>query len=154
MPAFNVLFLCQTNMCLSPIAEGILKDLLKKRNIDAVVDSAGFEVYHINELADKRAVKKVSDHGIDISSKRVRLFSKDDLARFDKIYVMDTLTNRSAQFFAKTPEEKAKIDFLLNAIHPGKNESVPDCFYSKLDAADETYKLIELACQKIADKMV
>lgn len=154
MPAFNVLFLCQTNMCLSPIAEGILKEILKKRNLDAVVDSAGFEVYHINELADKRAVKKISELGIDISDKRVRLFSKEDLVRYDKIYVMDTLTNRSAQFFAKTPEEKSKIDFLLNTIHPGKNESVPDCYYSKLEAADETFKLIELACQKIADMMV
>lgn len=153
MPAFNVLFLCQTNMCLSPIAEGLLKDMLNKRNINAVVDSAGFEVYHINELADKRAVKKVGDYGIDISQKRVRLFSKDDLARFDKIYVMDTMTNRSALFFAKTAEEKAKIDFLLNTIRPGKNESVPDCFYSKLEAAEETYELIELACQKIADEM-
>lgn len=154
MAAFNVLFLCHTNMCLSPLAEGLLKDILNKKNITAIIDSAGFEAYHINESPDKRATKKGIDHGIDISAKKARLFSRADIAKFDKIYVMDTLTNRNALYFAKTDEEKSKIDFLMNVIHPGKNESVPDCFYSKLEAGDETYKIIEKACKIIAKQMI
>ena len=153
MAGFNVLFLCQTNLCLSPMAEGILKDILKKKNIEAVVDSAGFEVYHINEQPDKRAIKKGMEQGFDISVKKARLFSRDDLAKFDKIYVMDTLSNRNALYFAKTPEEKNKIVFLMNVIHPGKNESVPDCFYGKLESADETYKILDKACKLIAKEM-
>ncbi len=34
-------------MCRSPLAEGLLKVILKNRNIQATVDSAGFEAYHI-----------------------------------------------------------------------------------------------------------
>ena len=83
MTDMNVLFLCQANMCRSPLAEGLLKLILKKRNIRAKVDSAGFEVYHINESPDVRAIKKGIEHAIDISKKRVRLFHRDDFDRFD-----------------------------------------------------------------------
>jgi protein-tyrosine phosphatase len=152
--AFNsVLFLCHTNMCLSPLAEGLLKSILAKKNIKANVDSAGFEVYHINESPDKRAVKKGRDNGIDIGGKRARLFSRDDFDKFDKIYVMDTPSNRNAIYFARNEQDKSKVDFLMNVISPGKNQSVPDCFYSKLDAGDETFKILEKACSLIARKM-
>jgi len=140
-------------MCLSPLAEGLLKSILAKKNIKANVDSAGFEVYHINESPDKRAVKKGRDHGIDIVDKKARLFSRDDFDKFDKIYVMDTLSNRNAIYFARNEQDKSKVDFLMNVISPGKNQSVPDCFYSKLDAGDETFKILEKACSLIARKM-
>jgi protein-tyrosine phosphatase len=154
MATTKILFLCQTNMCLSPLAEGLLKSVLEKRNIDANVDSAGFEAYHINEFPDKRAIKKCKDNGIDISAKRVRLFSPDDFDKFDKIYVMDNLTNRSALYFARNDEDKNKIDFLMNLITPGNNQSVTDCFFEKLEAGDETYKMIEQACSVIATKVI
>ena len=147
----NVLFLCQANMCRSPLAEGLLKLILKKRNIRAKVDSAGFEAYHINESPDVRAIKKGIEHGIDISKKRVRLFHRDDFDRFDKIYVMDTLAYRNALYFARNDNDKNKVEFLMNVIKPGRNESVPDPFYRKLEACDETYNILTQACDKIAD---
>jgi protein-tyrosine phosphatase len=153
MAISSILFLCHTNLCLSPLAEGILKSMLAKKNIKAIVDSAGFEVYHINEPPDKRAVKKGREKGIDIANKKARLFSRDDFDKFDKIYVMDTLANRNALYFARNEEDKNKVEFLMNIINPGKNQSVPDCFYSKLEAGDETYKILEKACLMIAKKM-
>lgn len=153
MSKTNVLFLCHTNMCLSPIAEGLLRSICVKRKIDCFVESAGFEAYHINESPDKRALLKSHDLGIDISKNRARLFSREDFDKFDLIYVMDTLSNRNALYFARNEVDKNKIDFLLNLINPGKNESVPDCFFSKLEAGDETFKLLEKACNLIADRI-
>jgi protein-tyrosine phosphatase len=153
MASFNVLFLCHTNLCLSPLAEGVLRNILDKNKIKTEVGSAGFEVYHINESPDKRAIKKALDHGIDISINKARLFHKDDFLKFDRIYVMDNHTCRNALYFAKTDEERSKIDYLMNLIHPGKNESVPDCFYGKLDSGDEAYKILEKACEIIAGQM-
>jgi protein-tyrosine phosphatase len=140
-------------MCLSPLAEGLLKAILKERNIEAFVDSAGFEAYHINESPDARAMKKGLEHGIDISDKKVRLFSKEDFKKFDKIFAMDTLTYRNALYFAKSEDDKKKVEFLMNEIEPGNNLSVPDCFYGKLEASDETFKILKQACQMIADKI-
>jgi protein-tyrosine phosphatase len=140
-------------MCRSPLAEGLLKHILKFRNIDAEVDSAGFEVFHINDSPDVRAIMTGQEYGIDISSKKVRLFTVNDFDRFDKIYVMDTLAYRNAMDFARNDEDRNKIDYLMNLIHPGKNESVPDPYFRKLEACKETYDILHNACEKIADGM-
>jgi protein-tyrosine phosphatase len=66
---------------------------------------------------------------------------------------MDTLANRNALYFARNEKDKNKVDFLMNVINPGKNESVPDCFFSKLEAGNETYQILEKACLLIAEKM-
>jgi protein-tyrosine phosphatase len=151
MPDKNILFLCYANMCLSPLAEGVLNRILKEKNIQANIDSAGFEAYHINEPPDKRAVSKGFELGIDISDKRVRLFSREDLKKFDRIYVMDTLAYRNAIDFARSEEERNKIDFLMNVLHPGQNESVPDPFYARMEASNEAFRILEIACEKIAE---
>ena len=153
MTDMNVLFLCHANMCRSPLAEGLLKVILKNRNIKANVDSAGFEVFHINESPDNRAIQKGLEHGIDITAKKVRLFSKEDFDKFDKIYVMDTIAYRNAMYFARNEQDKRKVDFVMNLIKPGKNESVPDPFYRNLEACDETYEILNKACMKIADSI-
>jgi protein-tyrosine phosphatase len=141
-------------MCRSPIAEGLLKHILKLNGIIADVDSAGFEVFHINETPDYRAIEKAKEKGLDISEKRVRLFTEDDFDKFDKIYVMDTLAYRNALYFARTDEHKNKIDFLMNIISPGKNESVPDPFFRDLEACEQTFDILEEACEKIANNVL
>ncbi len=147
----KVLFLCYANMCRSPLAEGLLKLIFKDKNINGVVDSAGFEAYHINESPDDYVIKRAMAKGIDISTKRVRLFTQVDFDRFDKIYVMDTLAYRNAIEFARNEEDKAKVDFLMNVINPGKNEPIPNPHAQNMDAYDQTFDLLHRACERIAD---
>ncbi len=140
-------------MCRSPLAEGLLKHILKLNNIDAVVDSAGFEAYHINESPDDRAVSKARERGIDISKKKVRLFTREDFDNFDKIYVMDTLAYRNALYFARDERDRMKVDYLMNVINPGMNESIPDPFFRNTTVTDETFELLQTACSRIAEEI-
>ena len=147
----NVLFVCNSNTCRSPLAVGVLRKKLNERNLEAKVESAGFEAFNINEPPENRAVEEAIKHGINISDNKARLFSSEDFGKFDKIYVMDTLAYRNALYFAKNDKDKGKLEFLLNLVKPGRNESVPDPFYRKLEACEETFHIMDTACDKIAE---
>ncbi|MBE0641412.1 MAG: low molecular weight phosphotyrosine protein phosphatase, partial [Bacteroidales bacterium] len=82
----NILFVCLGNICRSPMAQGILRKMYAELKLEGVVDSAGFESYHINDPPDDRAIETALAHGIDLSKKRARLFSVEDFDRYDKIY--------------------------------------------------------------------
>ncbi len=148
----KILFVCLGNICRSPLAEGILKDKLKKNNLEAVVESAGFESYHINEHPDKRAIKIAKRHGIDISDYTCRLFTSEDFDKYNKIYVMESANYRDVRYFARTDDDLDKVQYLMSMVH-GKNEGVPDPYFGDEDGFERTFQMIEKACTKIVEKI-
>jgi protein-tyrosine phosphatase len=144
----NVLFVDLGNVCRSPLAEIILKKKFKENNIDGQVDSAGFESFNINEPPDKRVVEVAQKNGYSVEGK-ARIFLKDDFHLFDKIFVMDTMNYRDVMALAKTDEEKARVDYLLNVLGDGKNKTVPDPYNSGIKDCEAVYHLLEKATDKI-----
>jgi len=144
----NVLFVCLGNICRSPMAEGILKKLYKENHIEGLVESAGFESFHINDKPDKRAISVAKNHGIDISTKKARLFQKKDFDIFDKIYVMDALNLSDVSELADE-DQLPKVELLMNVLEPGKNKVVPDPFSSGIEDCFKVFDLLEAACHKI-----
>lgn len=136
------------------MAEGILKKKIAEHQISGNVESAGFESFHINDPPDPRAVQTAESHGIDISRKRARLFRKEDFDRFDRIFVMDLKNYRDIMFFARNEEDKAKVEFIMNVLKPGKNEAVPDPYYRALEACEEVYSLLDAATDKILEDLL
>ena len=53
--AKKILMVCLGNICRSPVAEGILKQKIETRGLDAIVDSAGTANYHIGQHPDERS---------------------------------------------------------------------------------------------------
>ena len=121
----NVLFVCTGNVCSSPIAEALLKKKYKENNIIGIVESAGFEPSTINEPPGSRAIEAVKKYKLDLLGNS-RLFVKKDFDRFDKIYVMDTLNFTEVKYLARNKDDEKKTDYLMNVLHPGTNQFVPD----------------------------
>ncbi len=144
----NVLFVDLGNVCRSPLAEAILRKKFKENNINGEVDSAGFESFNINEPPDKRITEIAHKYGFSMKGK-ARIFLKDDFNLFDKIYVMDTKNYNDVMALAKTDEKKARVDYLLNVLEDGKNETVPDPFNSGIKDYEAVFKLLEKAMDKI-----
>jgi protein-tyrosine phosphatase len=148
----KVLFVCLGNICRSPLAEGILRQKTLAAGLDWQVDSAGTNGYHTGEAPHHLSQKVARLHGIDISRQRARQFTPADFQRFDKIYalagdVLDDIRHISGKHF-----DPYKIDLLLNEIHPGANEDVPDPWYGPEPGYHEVYKIISAAADKIVSK--
>ncbi len=143
---------CLGNICRSPLAEGILRDKARAAGLDWVVDSAGTNGYHTGEAPHPLSQKVARQHGIDISGQRARRFTAADFQRFDKIYAMADDVVDDMRRIAGRAFEPAKVDLLLNEVHPGNNEDVPDPWYGPEPGYHEVYALIDAAADKIIAK--
>jgi protein-tyrosine phosphatase len=149
----KVLMVCLGNICRSPLAAGVLRKKLEDAGVEAVVDSAGFEPYHIGEGPDERTASIASKYGIDLSGHVMRLFSREDFNNYDRIYVMDQRNLRDVLFLARTEEDKQKVDYLLNVLDPGKNQIIPDPYYGEEKDFEHALQLMYKACDIIVDQL-
>ncbi|MFD2552121.1 low molecular weight protein-tyrosine-phosphatase [Bizionia sediminis] len=147
----KILMVCLGNICRSPLAEGILKSKLPSTNF--VVDSAGTGDYHINEAPDPRSIQVAKKYGIDISEQRGRQFKVSDFKNFDFIYVMDSANYTHVVNMAPNPEDAEKVTYILNEVYPNQNHSVPDPYTGGIQGFESTFKMLDDACNRIAEKL-
>ncbi|HEV7780399.1 MAG TPA: low molecular weight protein-tyrosine-phosphatase [Chitinophagaceae bacterium] len=148
----KILMVCLGNICRSPLAEGILQDKAFSAGLTWSVESAGTQNYHTGEAPHPLSQKVAKLNGIDICNQRARQFRADDFDIYDKIYALagDVLEEIKRIAGKKFNPEKAGL--LLNELHPGKNEDVPDPWYGPEPGYHEVYKLIDEACDAIVRK--
>ena len=147
----SILILCHGNICRSPMAEGILKHKFKQQSKNILVESAGFEPYHVGDEADIRTIQTLQKHQISIAGKKARLIKLDDFDRFDKIYFMDDNNYSHLKNFARNSKDLEKVDYIMNVLEPKNNIEVPDPYYGGKDGFDQVYEMLDQACQKITD---
>jgi len=144
----NILFVCLGNICRSPLADGVMRSLVKKHQLPWTVDSAGTANYHIGEAPDKRAQEIAKKNGVDISGLRGRQFQVNDFDYFDYIFAMDASNYQNIVKLARNQEDINKVELFLNRLEPGMNRGVKDPWYD--DALFEpVYKEIEQTCKAI-----
>lgn len=95
-----------------------------------------------------RTAKK---YGVSMNGIRSRGFKVEDFDRFDRIYVMDRINLQNVLLLARSEQDRAKVELLLNASHPGEDREVPDPYYGGEKGFDQVYLMILEACQKIKD---
>ncbi|MCX6279054.1 MAG: low molecular weight phosphotyrosine protein phosphatase [Bacteroidetes bacterium] len=149
----KILFVCTGNICRSPLAEGILRDKLLRANIQAIVDSCGFESFHVGDKPDSRAIAVSKKRGIDISGHRARLFRDRDFEEFDMIFVMDSTHHKNVMKRSRNSDDQLKVDYFLNVLQPGQNLDVPDPWYHDLNAFEKVYAQLDEACEAFVKRV-
>ncbi len=147
----RILMVCLGNICRSPLAEGIMRQKCKEKNLDIGVSSAGTAAYHAGERPDPRSQEIARKHGIDISRQTARRFEVRDFDKYDRIYAMDRANYADLLSMARNREESSKVRLILDEIFPNQNRQVPDPYYGGRDGFEKVYDLLDQACEVIAD---
>ena len=146
MRKFSILLVCTANICRSPTAHGLLRDLIDLKGLQGsvAVDSAGTHIFQKGLQPDVRAQRVALEQGIDLSDLRTRSIRQQDFSTSDAILAMDNENYRILQQLC--PEEHMhKISRVMeNAPQLGVNE-VPDPYFSNIAGFERVFGLLEVA---------
>ena len=97
MKVTKILFVCHGNICRSPMAEFIMKDLVKKAGCedDFHIESAATSTEELGNEVYPPAKRKLWEHGISCKGKTARQMTASDYGRFDLIVCMDDWNMRN-----------------------------------------------------------
>jgi len=142
----SVLFVCLGNICRSPTAEGVFRDLVERENLPQAIhiDSAGTAAYHVGSAPDSRAQAEAQKRGIDITGLRGRQARADDFQKFDYVLAMDSENHRNLQAICPLGSED-KLHMFLDFAPDLPQRDVPDPYYS--GGFDTVYDMIESAAK-------
>ena len=142
----SILFVCHGNICRSPMAEFVMKDILNKENIDVQIASAATSTEAIGCRVHRGTREKLAQYGISTEGKFAVQMTKDDYEKYDLIIVMDELNYRNIfRIIDSDPENKVRK--LLSFA--GSDKDVADPWYT--DNFDETYEDVLTGCSAIAE---
>jgi protein-tyrosine phosphatase len=150
----KVLFVCLGNICRSPMAEGILNDVIEKRGLKEKVltDSAGTAAYHIGEFPDSRMRQTARQHGLQLTH-RARQLRAEDLYQFDYILAMDraNLDDILKLSLMNQEEGQAKIMLLRDFDPQPGTGNVPDPYYGGQDGFEAVYQMLKRSIQSLTE---
>ena len=144
----RVLFVCMGNICRSPTAHGVFRDLVTQRNLHKLIqiDSAGTHAYHVGEPPDRRAQSTASQRGIDLSDLRARPVNDVDFDTFDYILAMDEANYTS--LVSVCPEHARHKIYLFMSFAPHLNRrEVPDPYYGGIKGFENVFDMIDHAAK-------
>ncbi len=102
----TILFVCTGNTCRSPMAEGLMRALLKQRGIAATCVSAGLSA--VGEPAADNAVTVMGEVGCDLTRHRSRALTREMVEAADHVVVMTDLHRELLQT-AGVPADKITV---------------------------------------------
>ena len=125
----SILFVCHGNICRSPMAEFVMKNLVKKAGLEHEfsIASAATSTEEIGNPVYPPARRKLAEHGIGCAGHAARQLRRDDYDRYDYLIGMDSANLRNMhRICGGDPEDK--ISLLLDWTNrPG---SVADPWYT------------------------
>jgi protein-tyrosine phosphatase len=144
----RVCFVCLGNICRSPTAEAVMRELVRDAGLTPEIDldSAGTAGWHIGHAPDTRAVDEAARRGIRIVH-RGRQFTRRDFDEFDLVLAMDH-ENR-AQLLRLAPHGDAadNVRFLRSFDRDGDGVvEILDPYYGSVEDFVRAFDEIEQSC--------
>lgn len=129
MKDYRILFVCHGNICRSPMAEFVMKDLVEKAGVAQrfLIESAATSTEEIGNSVYPPARRKLAEHGISCQGKTARQMTRLDYGRYDLLIGMDSWNIRNMRAISGGDPE-GKIRMLMDYTNrPG---DVADPWYT------------------------
>lgn len=141
----KILFVCHGNICRSPMAEFVLKDMVKNLNIenDFYITSRATSTEEVGNSIYPPVKKLLDSKNIDSSSHIARQVKKDDYDEFDYIIAMDQNNLRNIKKIIKDDRDE-KVKLLMD--YTNDKRDIDDPWYTRDFQA--TWRDINLACRE------
>ncbi|MCM1286226.1 MAG: low molecular weight phosphotyrosine protein phosphatase [Acetobacter sp.] len=150
----KIMFVCHGNICRSPMAEFIFKDMLKKQGIDSffIVSSSATsteEIFNgVGNPVYPPAKRELAKHGLLCNDKRAVKMQKSDYDKYDYFIGMDSENIRNMNFIFDGDKDN-KISKLMDYTDCGGD--VADPWYSR--RFDIAYRDIYEGCAGLIEKL-
>ena len=150
----RVLFVCMGNICRSPTAEAVLRELATRRGLAhrLEADSAGTHGWHAGEPPDARAQAHGARRGYDLGALRARRVQSDDFERFELVLAMDR-DNLAHLRSICPPGADARLRLLMEFARRHPVDEVPDPYYGAADGFERVLDMVEDACEGLIDHL-
>ena len=114
----GILFVCHGNICRSPMAEFIMKKLVKEKHLDSrfFIASAATSTEELGNPVYPPARRKLAEHGIACGGKTAVQMKKSDYDKYDYIIAMDNMNLRNILRIVRIDPEQ-KISLLLSFLN-------------------------------------
>ncbi|OJJ03522.1 hypothetical protein ASPVEDRAFT_134542 [Aspergillus versicolor CBS 583.65] len=146
----SVLFVCLGNICRSPMAEGVFRNVAANHPLISDIDSAGTGAYHAGEPSDSRTMSTLRRHNIRNYNHAARKVTLEDFLNFDYLFAMDKynledLLDLRNSAGAKVAEVRLFGDYGPGgSLHErtGGGEVVQDPYYGGANGFEEVYQQV------------
>mgnify|MGYP000003343507 FL=1 len=148
---YRILFVCHGNICRSPMAEFVMKDIVKKagRSDEFYIASCATSTEEIGNPVHHGTRRKLAEVGISCDGKRAVQLTKSDYNKYDYIIAMDEMNIRNIMRIIKSDPE-GKVSLLLS--HAGMSGSIADPWYT--GNFNDTYRDVLLGCKALFNEIV
>lgn len=150
-----MLFVCLGNICRSPAAEGVFRQIVDENNASDrfIIDSAGTEGYHIGQLPDRRMRVHARRRGLELTH-RCRQVEVEDFDNFDLIIGMDASNLANLRRMAPSVEAARKIHSMAEYFSPGaRYDHVPDPYYEGAEGFELVLDLLADGCRNLYERI-
>lgn len=144
----KILFVCHGNICRSPMAEWVMKTLVKEARVEHLfeIDSAATSREEIGNPIYPLAQRCLYAHGIRGARHEARQVTAADYDHYDRIILMDQNNLRNIRRIIPSDPE-GKICLLMSLV--GKDRDVADPWYT--GDFEATYRDVLEGCKKLLE---
>jgi protein-tyrosine phosphatase len=151
----KIMFVCQGNICRSPLAHGLFADLVRQRGLDDryEIDSTGVSAYHEGENVDRRMRDTAAKHGVRLAH-RARTIRPADIECNDLILAMDNGNYSVLLSNAGAAAQSGKIH-MFRSFDPlaAADLDVPDPWYGGMNGFEKVYEIVERTCAALLEQL-